>query len=472
MHQGEIAGFMKALAPVIGDFVVKAIAPLRAENKRLADEVAALKSAQDALPKAVDEAEIARLVEERVARIPPALPGKDADPEVVAALVDKALAALDIKGEPGTSVSIDDVTPLIEEAVAKRVAALPAAEPGKSVTVDDVAPMIGETVGKAIAALELPSPDMAMIAQMIGEKVEDAVKALPAAEPGKSVTVEDVRPLIEEMVAALPLAAPGKSVAIEDFAPLIAEETGKAVSSIEIPKPDEAVIARLVGEKVETVLAEWERPKDGAPGKSVRVEDLAPMVAAEIEKAVAGVPVPKDGIGLAGALIDREGQLVVTMTDGTARSLGVVVGKDVDLEAVAEMVRGEVAKIPVPKDGVDGVGFDDMALVDVEGDLYLRFTKGEVVKDFYLPVPTDRGVWVEREFKQGAGVTWGGSFWIAQRDTAAKPDTPDSGWRLAVKRGRDGASAFDVARKAGFRGSEREWLDSLRPGPAKPVKVG
>ena len=37
----------------------------------------------------------------------------------------------------------------------------------------------------------------------------------------------------------------------------------------------------------------------------------------------------------------------------------------------------------------------------------------------------------------GDGTTWGGSFWIAQGETGEKPDT-GKGWRLAVKKGRDG----------------------------------
>lgn len=416
MHQGEIAGFMKALAPVIGEFVVQATAPLREANKALSEELAVLKATVGQLPAPVDESVVLRLVEETVSKLPPAQPGKDADPELVAELVDKAVAALDVKGEPGSSVTLDDVAPLIEQAVARHVAALPPAEPGKSVTVDDVAPLIGEAVDKAVAAIEVPAPDMAMIAHMIGEKVDAAVAALPPAEPGKSVTVDDVRPLLEEMVAAL-------------------------------PAPE--------------------------PGKSVTIEELEPVVAAAVEKAVADMPV-KDPVGLAGALIDREGQLVVTLSDGTKETLGLVVGRDgvdVDMDAVKETIKSAVSALPKPKDGKDGFGFDEMDVVEQDGDLFLRFTRGEEIKDFLLPITTDRGVWTEREFRKGAGVTWAGSFWIAQRATSAKPDTPDSGWRLAVKRGRDGASAYEVARKNGFAGTAREWLDSLRPAPAKPVKV-
>lgn len=53
-------------------------------------------------------------------------------------------------------------------------------------------------------------------------------------------------------------------------------------------------------------------------------------------------------------------------------------------------------------------------------------------------VVLDRGVWREGAFKRGDAVTWGGSLFVAQRDTETKPETMGSDWRLAVKRGRDG----------------------------------
>lgn len=49
----------------------------------------------------------------------------------------------------------------------------------------------------------------------------------------------------------------------------------------------------------------------------------------------------------------------------------------------------------------------------------------------------DRGVWREGEYQKGDGVTWAGSFFIAQRKTRGKPEVSQD-WRLAVKRGRDG----------------------------------
>lgn len=95
------------------------------------------------------------------------------------------------------------------------------------------------------------------------------------------------------------------------------------------------------------------------------------------------------------------------------------------------------------KDGTDGLGFDDLEIVhDGERTVTFRYTKGEKVKEtaIVFPVPIDRGVFKDgNQYQKGDAVSFGGSAWIAQRDTDDKPETSDA-WRLAVKRGRDGAS--------------------------------
>jgi collagen type III alpha len=86
--------------------------------------------------------------------------------------------------------------------------------------------------------------------------------------------------------------------------------------------------------------------------------------------------------------------------------------------------------------------------------LVLSFQRGEtaVRRELVTDIVLDRGVWREGQFKKGDGVTWAGSFFIAQRDTDAKPEGPESGWRLAVKRGRDGKDG--KAGEKGERGGE------------------
>lgn len=97
----------------------------------------------------------------------------------------------------------------------------------------------------------------------------------------------------------------------------------------------------------------------------------------------------------------------------------------------------DLARLPGPR-GKDGFGFDDLDMVENERGVFLRFKRGDEMKEFRLPIVTDRGVWKEGTYRKGDGVTWGGSFWICQVDeTSDKPDS-GKGFRLAVKKGRDG----------------------------------
>lgn len=54
-----------------------------------------------------------------------------------------------------------------------------------------------------------------------------------------------------------------------------------------------------------------------------------------------------------------------------------------------------------------------------------------------------RDIYVPGEsYEKGDAVTYGGSFWIAKRNTKASPKSSDD-WRLVVKKGRDGKDAGD-----------------------------
>jgi hypothetical protein len=151
--------------------------------------------------------------------------------------------------------------------------------------------------------------------------------------------------------------------------------------------------------------------KDGAPGQD-GVDGKEGMIG---EKGDRG----RDGVGLAGALIGRDGQLLVTLSNGDILDLGPVSGKD-------------------------GLGFEDMTeeLADDGRTIIRRYQRGDQVKEFRhtFAVVLDRGIWKDGTYQVGDGVTWGGSFWIAQKQTTLKPQTPEAhdDWRLAVKKGRDG----------------------------------
>lgn len=218
----------------------------------------------------------------------------------------------------------------------------------------------------------------------------------------------------------------------------VADEVAKLPAPRDGQDVDRAQLATDIASAVERAVAGLPAPRDGA---SVTVADLAPVIDEAVRRAVVDLPAPKDGVGLAGALIDRHGALIVTLTDGSTRDLGAVVGKDADTSAVLRAVDQKVAALPAPADGVDGFGFDDLTVEQSgERSFVLRFTQGDRAKEFSFDVPVviDRGVYKDgATYAAGDGVTWAGSYWIAQKETASKPDSGD-GFRLAVKRGRDG----------------------------------
>lgn len=122
----------------------------------------------------------------------------------------------------------------------------------------------------------------------------------------------------------------------------------------------------------------------------------------------------KDGVGLAGVLKDHEGCLVFTLTDGSIVKLAHVDGRD-----------GEPGK-----DGAPGR--------DVDFEFVRAAVKDEVQRQVTAPLAEAyKGVWKPGAFKHGDVVTWGGSIWLAKRDTEDRPESSDA-WTLIVKKGRDG----------------------------------
>lgn len=166
----------------------------------------------------------------------------------------------------------------------------------------------------------------------------------------------------------------------------------------------------------------------------LELNDIADVVADAVREATAPLLARidalekrdgKDGIGLADALIDNGGNLVLTMTDGRTKSLGPVHGKD-----------GENGR-----DGADGITPEFMDAEFVGRTLRLSFSDGERTKtvEFQMATPEYRGVFKEAEiYEPGDMVTWAGSCWHCDEPKGLKPGAPDSGWTLAVKAGRPG----------------------------------
>jgi hypothetical protein len=236
---------------------------------------------------------------------------------------------------------------------------------------DDIADVIAGAVREATAPLIARIDALEQRAPAAPEKGEKGDPGEPG-QPGQ-VDMEQVKTLIDAAVASLPPAERGEK---------------------------------------------GERGDDGLPG----------------EKGADGLPGAngepgKDGIGLADALIDKDGQLVLTMTDGRTKALGLVVGKD-----------GER--------GQDGRTFTlddfDVEAID-ERTIRLGFTGGAEKHTFELsfPVLIGRGIWsAEEDYDRGDVTQWGGSAWEAvEPEKGVKPDLSSGGWRILAKRGRDGKAA-------------------------------
>jgi integrin beta 3 len=102
-------------------------------------------------------------------------------------------------------------------------------------------------------------------------------------------------------------------------------------------------------------------------------------------------------------------------------------------------------KTPGPA-GEPGLGFDDLVVeYDDERTFTFKMARGDLRKEFSfkMPVMLYRGVFSEDKAKEkaydkGDTVTWAGSTWTAETETSKKPGEEKSGWRLVVKKGRDG----------------------------------
>lgn len=187
---------------------------------------------------------------------------------------------------------------------------------------------------------------------------------------------------------------------------------------------------------------------DGKDGTSVTLDDVLPALQEQVAKFLEAIPAPKDGrdgvdgkdgapgekgdpgrdgLDVRDMLRADGGRLIAVMSDGTTKDLGQFVGAD--------------GKDGAPgRDGKDGIGFEDVEFTaDDQGRPLAKYQRGDVVKTVRLPCIVDRGVYkADDAYLRGDAVSFGGCLWIAQKDAPeGKPDGGD-GWRLAVKKGRDG----------------------------------
>lgn len=434
-----------------------------------------------------------------------------------------------LAGQPkpldGKSVTVDDVRPLIDDAVRREVSAQPKPAggapgrdgqdgingkdgkdgspgiPGKDAEVDydRIGNVIAVAVDKAIANAPKPKDgadgqpgkdaavDYALLREFVDAAVTNALAAIPKpkdgepgprgergepgapgergergekGEPGQNGRDVDDEVVVQRVLALVPAPKDGANGKDGERGPQ--GERGEAGAHGEL------------GEKGESGL----NGRDGAPGASGRDGASAFEVARAhgfVGDAIEWLASLRGKDGTHGrdadesAIVQRLLTLIPKPENGRDGKDGIN-GKDAEIdhaelaELVQRQVKDAVGEIPTPRDGRDGApgvagmpgepgengrdGRDGWSPEDLELELrdarmlIVRLRKGQrvVERTLKLALPLDRGVYVKgRRYEQGDVVTYGGSAYIAQRDTDAPigGDPPSPDWRLIVKRGRD-----------------------------------
>jgi hypothetical protein len=263
-------------------------------------------------------------------------------------------------------------------------------------------------------------------ARFIGKKIEPVEKRLTEVEKTAEGLVckdaiAELRTTLEQRVATVeqvkavagPKGDPG-----QDAEPVLVADVVRELIDTDVLAPIlDLMVADAVAKHFEAnPVRDGEQGPQGVPG----------------EKGEPGRD-GADGVGLSDALIDRDGALVLTMTDGRAKALGVVVGRDGAPGA----------------DGRDGLGMAEVAReYDAEThEIVERWTVAGDAKELRYPAGGIRpGGFYREGMKCHAlqAITHDGALWIAKRDTTAKPCLENADdWQLAARKGRDGRDGKD-----------------------------
>ena len=230
-----------------------------------------------------------------------------------------------------------------------------------------------------------------LIAELVGEHVELALAPLNQANADLTSENANLARRVDELQAKLHALGPDVPI------------TDEVISAIAIKAAEQIMVP---------------------PAPELDPATVVPLViaSAAFDERLAAAKNGKPGIGVAGALKDAKGHLILTLSDGQLVDIGKVDGNH----------------------GKNGETFtlDDFDITPIdERTIKMAFEKGGQRHSFELefPVPVYRGVWREGEtYSRGDMVTWAGSTWHCEEKNIAKPGEVAGNWTLAVKAGRPG----------------------------------
>lgn len=314
----------------------------------------------------------------------------------------------------GESVPVEQVERMVADAVHAAVSALPVPKDGISVSPEDVAAMVAESVASAVAKAAPPEPDPQLLESIVDIRLAEAVARLPVPKDGESVPVEHVAQMVDDAVerafSAVPPPKDGESVPIEQ-------------------------VERMVAEAVTKALADRPAPKDGEPGRDAAHIEILPAID-ETKAYPRGTFATHKG-GLWRSFQTTDGMKGwECIVDGVA---GIEIGQPTERHVIITVERAS--------------GAAEAHALDMPAVIY-------------------RGKWVAGRYLAGDMVTAKGGIWHCNLPTETEPGTDETAWTLAAKSGDRGASAYTIALRNGFKGSEAEWVKSLKGKQGEPGRPG
>jgi len=385
------------------------------------------------LPEPAPLPDVAQIVRDAVnqIQIPEPEPLPDIDSMVRAAIAEIEVPApeplpdiVQLVREAVSQIQIPEPEPLpdIEGMIRAAVAEIHIPEPEP---LPDIGQLISDIVAEAVSAIELPKPEpLPDIDKMISEAFNNLV--LPVG-----IDHDEVKAMVD---AAFKMVELPKPQPLPDIKQMVSE----AVEAIEIPQPREPEPLPDIYALVERAVSEFPIPEP-EPVVLPEFPDFEALVSDAVTKAVQAIELPEPGKGEDG----KDGLQIEVMPEiDTAKSYP---------RGTYALHNGGLWRAYQKTAGLSGFecvvnGLNDIN-IEQSDDRHFTFTlstsNGKTEeKRFTLPVMIYRDIYQPgRKYFAGDCVTFGGSVWHCYQDTTDRPNEAGSnGWRLAVKRGRDGRS--------------------------------
>lgn len=205
-------------------------------------------------------------------------------------------------------------------------------------------------------------------------------------------------------------------------------------------------------------------PKDG---ESVPVEQVERMVADAVAKAVAAIPRAVDGTpGRDAAHIE----ILPAIDETRAYPRGTFATHKGGLWRSFETTAGMKGWECI----VDGLA-DVHVTQASERHAVITVTHScgsAFAHSLEVPAMVYRGRWRAGSYDRGDTVTAKGGIWHCDTRTDSEPGADESAWTLAAKAGERGASTYTLALRNGFKGTEADFVASLKGEPGKPGPRG